>query len=78
MQQHVHVAALAAGIESFRQHLQPPLEQLMFAHCRQLVELLIDRAMVNDVQVEIRYVVPTGPKGATPHLVIYVWTIPFI
>jgi hypothetical protein len=29
------------------------------------VELLIDRVIVNDTQVEIRYVVPTGPKGET-------------
>jgi site-specific DNA recombinase len=27
--------------------------------------LLIDRVIVNDAQVEIRYVVPTGPKGET-------------
>src|SRR2546425_2901510 len=36
-----------------------------FAQRRQLVELLIDRVIVNDAQVEIRYVVPTGPKGET-------------
>jgi site-specific DNA recombinase len=29
------------------------------------VELLIDRVIVTDSQVEIRYVVPTGPKGET-------------
>jgi site-specific DNA recombinase len=38
---------------------------LTFAQRRQLVELLIDRVVVNDAQVEIRYVVPTGPKGET-------------
>ena len=27
--------------------------------------LLIDRVIVNDTQVEIRSVVPTGPKGET-------------
>ena len=27
--------------------------------------LLIDRVIINDVQVKIRYVVPTGPKGET-------------
>jgi hypothetical protein len=32
---------------------------------RQLVELLIDRVIVNDTQVEIRSVVPTGPNGET-------------
>jgi hypothetical protein len=64
-QQHVNVAALAQGIEAFGQHLQPTLDQLTFAQRRQLVELLIDRVIVNDTQVEIRYVVPTGPTGET-------------
>jgi site-specific DNA recombinase len=64
-QQHVNVAALAEGIESFCQRMQPTLNALTFAQRRQLVELLIDRVIVNDVQVEIRYVVPTGPKGET-------------
>ena len=64
-QQHVNVAALAQGIEAFGQRMQPTLDQLTFAQRRQLVELLIDRVIVNDSQVEIRYVVPTGPKGET-------------
>ena len=64
-QQHVNVAALSQGIEAFCQRLQPTLDQLTFAQRRQLVELLIDRVIVNDTQVEIRSVVPTGPKGET-------------
>ena len=64
-QQHVHVAALAQGIETFCQRMQPTLDNLTFAQRRQLVELLIDCVIVNDAQVEIRYVVPTGPKGET-------------
>jgi site-specific DNA recombinase len=64
-QQHVNVAALSQGIEAFCQRLQPTLDQLTFAQRRQLVELLIDRVIVNDTQVEIRYGVPTGPKGET-------------
>jgi site-specific DNA recombinase len=64
-QQHVNVAALAQGIEAFGQRLQPTLDKLTFAQRRQLVALLIDRVIVNDAQVEIRYVVPTGPKGET-------------
>ena len=64
-QQHVNVAALSQGMEAFCQRLQPTLDQLTFAQRRQLVELLIDRVIVNDTQVEIRYVVPTGPKGET-------------
>ena len=64
-QQQVDVAALADGLEAFCQRLQPTLAHLTFAQRRQLVELLIDRAIVTDSQVEIRYVVPTGPKGET-------------
>ena len=64
-QQHVNIAALSQGIEAFCQRLQPTLDKLTFAQRRQLVELLIDRVIVNDTQVEIRYVVPTGPKGET-------------
>ena len=64
-QQHVNVAALSQGIEAFCQRLQPTLDQLTFAQRRQLVELLIDRVIVNDTQVEIRYVVPTDSKGET-------------
>jgi site-specific DNA recombinase len=64
-QQHVNVAALAQGIETFCKRIQPTLDNLTFAQRRQLVELLIDRVIVNDAQVEIRYVVPTGPKGET-------------
>ena len=64
-QQHVNVAALRQGIEAFCQRLQPTLDKLTFAQRRQLVEWLIDRVIVNDTQVEIRSVVPTGPKGET-------------
>ena len=62
-QQQVDVLALAHGIEAFCHRLEPTLDQLTFTQRRQLVELLIDRVIVNDGQVEIRYVVPTGPKG---------------
>src|SRR5215475_11100543 len=64
-QQHVNVAALSQGIEAFCQRLQPTLDALTFAQRRPLVAWLIDRVIVNDSQVEIRYVVPTGPKGET-------------
>jgi hypothetical protein len=56
---------LAQGIDAFCQGIGPTLDQLNFAQRRQLVELLIDRVIVTDGQVEIRYVVPTGPKGET-------------
>ncbi len=64
-QQQVDVLALAHGIDAFCHRLGPTLDHLTFTQRRQLVELLIDRVIVNDGQVEIRYVVPTGPKGET-------------
>jgi hypothetical protein len=64
-QQHVNVAALRQGMEAFGQRLQPTLDTLTFAQRRHLVEWLIDRVIVNDTQVEIRSVVPTGPNGET-------------
>ena len=36
-----------------------------FEQKRALVELLVDRVIVTDEDVEIRYVVPTSPEG--PH-----------
>jgi hypothetical protein len=61
----VNVAALSQGIAALCQRLQPTLDQWTFAPRRQLVAWLIDRVIVNDTQVEIRYVVPTGPTGET-------------
>ena len=64
-QQQVNVAALAQGIAAFCRRIRPTRDELTFAHRRQRVELLIDRVIINNSQVEIRYVVPTGPKGET-------------
>jgi site-specific DNA recombinase len=64
-QPQVDIAALAQGREAFCRRLQPTLDQLTFAQRRQLIERLIDHVIVTDSQVEIRYVVPTGPKGET-------------
>jgi site-specific DNA recombinase len=62
-QQQLDTAQLAEHIQDFCQRLQPTLAHLDFTQRRQLVELLIDRVIVDDDQVEIRYVFPTGPKG---------------
>jgi site-specific DNA recombinase len=62
-QKQLDLASLAMSIEGFCRRLQPTLENLNFAQRRQLVELLIDRVVVNDGQVEVRYVIPTGPAG---------------
>ena len=60
---HGEVAALAAGIEEFCRRVQAGLADATFEQQRQLVELLIDRVIVTDGAVEIRYVIPTGPRG---------------
>jgi site-specific DNA recombinase len=62
-QQQRDLAVCAAGIEDFCRRIQPTLHHLTFAQRRQLVELLVDRVIVDDEKVEIRYVIPTSPKG---------------
>jgi site-specific DNA recombinase len=64
-QRQIDVTKLAEGITSFCQRIHPTLKRLDFAQRRQLVELLIDCVIVTDGQVEIRYVLPTGPAGET-------------
>lgn len=62
-QKQIDLAALSVNVQDFCQRIQPTLAHLNFAQRRQLVELLIDRVIVDDEQVEIRYVIPTNPKG---------------
>ena len=62
-QRQLNITKLASHIQDFCQRIQPTLDQLDFAQRRQLVELLIDRVIVDDTNVEIRYVIPTSPKG---------------
>jgi len=59
----VELTAIADGIESFCQRVQQGLAQATFEQKRHLVELLIDRVIVTGEQVEIRYVIPTSPRG---------------
>ena len=68
--QQLEVTQLATGIETFCQRIQPTLEHLSFVQRRQLVELLIDRILVDGHQVEIRYAIPTSDKGALLPFVI--------
>lgn len=63
LKQQIDAATFAMGIENFCQRVRPTLESLSFAQRRQLIELLIDRVIVDDDQVEIRYAIPTSPKG---------------
>lgn len=62
----VELSDVASSIEAFCTKVRPVLEQATFAQRRQLVELLIDRVVVTENRVEIRYVIPTQPDG--PHV----------
>jgi site-specific DNA recombinase len=57
------------------EQLRVGLDRAGFEQRRQLVELLIDRVVVTDSQVEIRYVIPTTPGGTTTRFVTCVQTI---
>jgi site-specific DNA recombinase len=64
--QRIELSHLATSIETFCAQIRPVLDQATFAQRRQLVELLIDRVIVTDEALEIRYVIPTKPDG--PHV----------
>ena len=53
------LAGLSRSIEDFCGRVRQGLEQATFDQKRLLIELLIDRIIVTDGEVEIRYVVPT-------------------
>ena len=62
-QKQLDLLKLTQHIQDFCREIQPTLNTLDFTQRRQLVELLIDRVIVDDGKVEIRYVVPTNPNG---------------
>jgi site-specific DNA recombinase len=64
--QRIELSSVADSIEEFCAQVRPVLENATFDQRRQLVELLIDRVIVTEDQVEIRYVIPTQPEG--PHV----------
>jgi site-specific DNA recombinase len=57
------LTGLANSVESFCQRIQTGLENASFEQKRKLVELLIDRVIVTDGAIEIRYVIPTNPTS---------------
>jgi site-specific DNA recombinase len=59
------LVGIAESIEGFCERVRVGLAEATFKQKRRLVELLIDRVIVTDGEVEIRYVVPTSPDG--PH-----------
>ena len=61
----VELAEIADSIEKFCEQVKIGLSGATFEQKRALVDLLIDRVIVTEEEVEIRYVVPTSPDG--PH-----------
>ena len=53
------LAGLSRSVATFSQRVQQGLGHASFEQKRSLVELLIDRVIVTDGEVEIRYVMPT-------------------
>ena len=62
-ERHVEIAGLAVGIQDFCKRVQTGLMSANFEQKRKLIELLIDRVIVTDNNVEIRYVIPTAPRS---------------
>jgi hypothetical protein len=60
---HAEVAGLASSLAAFCQRVQASLRNATFDQKRRLVELLIDRVIATDDEVEIRYVIPTHPRS---------------
>jgi site-specific DNA recombinase len=60
---HVELAGITQSMEEFCQRVSSGLEQASFEHKRQLIELLIDRVVVTNEEVEIRYVIPTSASS---------------
>ena len=58
---HEELAEMVQSMEAFCQRVQQGLTEATFEQKRHLIELLIDRVVVTDEEVEIRYVIPTAP-----------------
>jgi site-specific DNA recombinase len=61
--QRMELAGVASSVEDFCARVRGSLQNAAFEQKRQLVELLIDRVIVTDGEVEIRYVIPTSPTS---------------
>jgi site-specific DNA recombinase len=57
------IANVATSLEAFRTRVQYGLAEATFEQRRQLMLLLIDRVVVTDADVEIRYVLPTSSES---------------
>ena len=59
------IAGMVTSIAAFCQRVRMGLAEATFEQKRTLVELLIDRVLVANGDVEIRYAIPTAPRGET-------------
>jgi site-specific DNA recombinase len=62
-ERHQELAGVATSLAAFCQRTRQGLASATFEQQRQLVMLLIDRVVVTDGEVEIRYVLPTTPAS---------------
>src|SRR6266568_2243710 len=60
---HDELAGMVQSIEAFCQRVQQGLTDATFDEMRHLIELLIDRVVVTNEEVEIRYVISTSPTS---------------
>jgi site-specific DNA recombinase len=66
------IAALTTSLHDFCNRVRRGLDTATFEQKRQLVELLIDRVIITDDTVEIRYVFPTSNGSEHVRFVICV------
>jgi site-specific DNA recombinase len=67
VEQTVELAGVVASVEDFTARVRQGLATATFEQRRLLVELLIDRVVVSNEEVEIRYVVPTNKASEQIH-----------
>ncbi len=63
VQQQMEVVGITSSIREFCQRVSCGLQEATFEQKRQLVELLIDRIVVTNEEVEVRYVIPTSVRS---------------
>jgi site-specific DNA recombinase len=67
VERNVELAGVVTSVEDFTGRIGRGLAAATFEQRRQLVELLIDRVVVSNEEVEIRYVVPTNKTSEQVH-----------
>jgi site-specific DNA recombinase len=63
VQRHDELSAMVESSEAFCQRIAQGVADATFEQKRQLIELLVDRVVVTENEVEIRYVIPTSTRS---------------